>query len=374
MKTDIRRYFAFMTASMLFVLIISCSGRSGKSSEPAMVKKKVQAAEEVSSKLISLVSPEENAGLKLNGNFIVRISPVKNNNVPDSIKIYFDGKSAAILKQSPWEYLVPSAFTSKTGRKALKVVAYKSGEASQTITRFLVVYADVPPKRNSFRVIRTFPHDRDAFTQGLVYENGILYEGTGQEARSSLRKVRLETGEVLNQLEMGSQFFGEGIALFGEKIYQLTWQSKVGFVYEKSTFKQINRVYYQTEGWGLTTMGDKLVMSDGTNMLYFMDPESFTTISTIEVYDNKSKVMELNELEYINGEIWANIWMTDLIARIDPSSGKVIAYIDLKGILKDPSTDTKVNVLNGIAYDQAGKRIFVTGKNWPSLFEIKLTE
>jgi glutamine cyclotransferase len=374
MKTDIRRYFTFLTAAMLLAWIISCSGRSGNSSVPAGVKPEVKAAEENSSKLINLVTPEENAGLKLNGNFIVSVSPVKSNNIPDSVKIYYDGKSAVTLKKSPWEYSVPSSFNSKTGRKALKIVAYKSGEASQTITRFLVVYSDVPPQRNGFRVIKAYPHDREAFTQGLVYENGILYEGTGQETRSSLRKVKLETGEVLNQLEMGSRFFGEGIALFGEKIYQLTWQSKVGFVYEKSTFKQINRVYYQTEGWGLTTMGDKLVMSDGTNMLYFMDPESFTTVSTIEVYDNKSKVMELNELEYINGEIWANIWMTDLIARIDPSSGKVIAYIDLKGILNDPSTDTKVNVLNGIAWDQPGKRIFVTGKNWPTLFEIKITE
>jgi glutamine cyclotransferase len=359
---------------MLLAWIVSCSGRSGNSSVPALVKPEVKTAEENSSKLINLVSPEENAGLKLNGNFSVSLSTVKSSNPPDSVRIYFDGRSVVTLKRSPWEYTVPPSFTSKTGRKALKIVAYKSGEASQTIARFLVVYSDVPPKRNGYRVIKAYPHDREAFTQGLVYENGLIYEGTGQEARSSLRKVKLETGEVVNQLEMGSQFFGEGIALFDERIYQLTWQSKVGFVYDKSSFKLLNKIYYPTEGWGLTTMGDKLVMSDGTNILYFMDPGSFTAISSIEVYDNKSKVMQLNELEYINGEIWANIWMTDLIVRIDPSSGKVIAYIDLKGLLNDPSTDTKVNVLNGIAYDQSGKRIFVTGKNWPTLFEIKITE
>jgi len=138
--------------------------------------------------------------------------------------------------------------------------------------------------------------------------------------------------------------------------------------------KQINKIYYQTEGWGLTTIGDKLVMSDGTNCLYFMDPDQFTIVSRLEVYDNEKKVEKLNELEYINGEIWANIWQTDLIARIDPSSGKVLGYINLQGILSDPETDTNVNVLNGIAYDQAGKRIFVTGKNWPKLFEIRVTE
>jgi glutamine cyclotransferase len=184
--------------------------------------------------------------------------------------------------------------------------------------------------------------------------------------------VELATGKVLNQLNLEAQLFGEGIAIAGEKIYELTWESKVGFVYEKSTFRLINKIHYQTEGWGLTTIGDKLVMSDGSNILYFMDPGMFTVVSRLEVYDNKKKVDQLNELEYINGEIWANIWQTDLVARIDPSSGKVIAYIDLKGI--DSDVDTRVNVLNGIAYDPSGKRIFVTGKNWPKLFEIRITE
>jgi glutamine cyclotransferase len=191
---------------------------------------------------------------------------------------------------------------------------------------------------------------------------------------SWLRKVEPETGKVLFQLSLDSPLFGEGIAVLGDRIFQLTWESKVGFVYNKSTLKQINKFYYQTEGWGLTTIGDKLVMSDGSNNLYFMDPDQFSPISKIEVYDNEKKVSQLNELEYINGEIWANIWMTDLIARIDPISGKVIAYIDLKGIITDQETDTRVNVLNGIAFDKAGNRIFVTGKNWPKLFEIRITE
>ncbi len=374
MKTDIRRYFTLITEAMLFAWMISCSGRAGNATAPGTEKKVVKSEAENISKLIKLVSPEEDAGLNLKGTVLVSISPVSSNVTPDSVRIFFDGKNAATLKRPPWEYNIPSAFTVKTGRKALKIVAYKGTEASQTITRFLIVYSDVVPKRNGFRVIKVYPHDKNAFTQGLVYDKGVLYEGTGQEASSSLRRVKLETGEVLNQLDLGPQFFGEGIALWGEKIYQLTWQSRVGFVYDKSTFRQLNRIYYPTEGWGLTTMGDRLIMSDGSNTLYFMDPESFTAVSSIEVYDNKAKVMQLNELEYINGEIWANIWMTDLIARIDPNSGKVIAYVDLKGILNDPSTDTKVDVLNGIAWDQAGNRIFVTGKNWPKLFEIKITE
>jgi glutamine cyclotransferase len=329
--------------------------------------------EEPSLKLIKIVSPEENAEFKLNGQIRIVLTP-DNKIGPDSVRIWFDSQIVTVLKSSPWEYTVSPALVNKTGRKALKVIAYKTGNQPQTITRFIVVYSDTRPKRNGFKVINTYPHDKDAYTQGLVYENGVFYEGTGQLGSSNLRKVEPETGRVLFQVNLESSLFGEGVAILGNKIYQLTWENKVGFVYEKSTLKQINKVYYQTQGWGLTTIGNKLVMSDGTNILYYMDPDQFSVISKLEVYDAEKKVDQLNELEYINGEIWANIWQTDLIARIDPSSGKVIAYIDLKGILNDPDTDTKVNVLNGIAWDQAGKRIFVTGKNWPKLFEIKITE
>jgi glutamine cyclotransferase len=269
---------------------------------------------------------------------------------------------------------VPSTFSATTGRKSLKVTAYKGGKARTTVTRFLIIYSDIVPKRYGFRVVRSYPHDRGAFTQGLFYDNGILYEGTGQEAGSSLREIELETGKVLRQLNLSSSLFGEGITLYKDRIYQVTWTNKVGFVYDKSTFEQINKIYYQTEGWGLATTKDQIVMSDGTNTLYFFEPEMFTVTSRIEVYDNEHLIDSLNELEYINGEIWANLWMTDLIARIDPLTGKVLAYVDLKGILNDPQTDTSVQVLNGIAFDPDGNRIFVTGKNWPKLFEIRLTE
>jgi glutamine cyclotransferase len=238
----------------------------------------------------------------------------------------------------------------------------------------MIIISDIAPARYNYKVIHTYPHDRDAFTQGLFYDNGVLYESTGQEASSSLREVELTTGKVLRQLNLTSNLFGEGITLFKDRIYQVTWTSKIGFVYEKSTFKQINKIYYQTQGWGLTTIDDHIVMSDGTNVLYIFEPEMFTVVSRLEVYDNEKKVDQLNELEYINGEIWANIWMTDLIARIDPVSGKVLGYIDLKGILNDPDTDTSVKVLNGIAFDRENNRIFVTGKNWPKLFEIRVTE
>jgi len=370
MKTDYQRYFILFTVTMLIAWTISCSGKSGSAEEKKTENKVASANDtEVEARLVTLVSPEENAGFSIGDDIALVIKELRE---IDSIKIWFDGQLAATLHNQPWDYTITGKVVKRTGRKALKVVAYRNNSKSQTITRFMVVYSDTSPKRNGYKVVRTFPHDDGAFTQGLVYDQGVLYEGTGQETRSSLRKIKLETGEVISQLNLESDLFGEGITVYGDRIFQLTWQSKIGFVYDKSTFRLVNRIYYQTEGWGLTTMNDKLVMSDGTNILYFIEPESFRVISSIEVYDNKVKVDSLNELEFINGEIWANIWQEDLIARIDPESGKVIAYIDLKGLCKE--TDTAVNVLNGIAYDSAGGRIFVTGKNWPRLYQITVTE
>ena len=171
--------------------------------------------------------------------------------------------------------------------------------------------------------------------KGLVYDNGVMFEGTGQKTGSSLREVELQTGKVIRQHNLDASLFGEGIALYRDRIYQVTWENKVGFIYDKATFNVINKIYYSTQGWGLTTMNDKIVMSDGSNILGFYEPDMFTMVSRIEVYDNEKKVDSLNELEYINGEIWANIWMSDLIARIDPVSGKVLAYINLTGILPE---------------------------------------
>jgi glutamine cyclotransferase len=373
MRTDYLKYILSLLTLLLVTWTISCSGRSGK--EPVDGNNNIiSTEEELRINLIKIITPVENADFKLRDPIKVSLAPEDKAKLPDSVLVHFDGKKVAAIKSAPWECTVPSAFTIATGRKSLKVTAYKAGRARTTITYFLIIMSDVIPRKFGYKVIHAYPHDRGAFTQGLFYDNGVLYEGTGQEAGSTLRAVELKTGEILRQLSLSSNLFGEGITLYKDRIYQVTWTSKVGFVYEKATFNQINKIYYQTEGWGLTTVGDKIVMSDGTNTLYFFEPEMFTVTSRIEVYDNEHLVDSLNELEYINGEIWANIWMTDLIARIDPATGKVIAYIDLKGILNDPETDTSIQVLNGIAFDQDGERIFVTGKNWPKLFEIQLTQ
>jgi glutaminyl-peptide cyclotransferase len=373
MKTYYQKYLIFFSVPLLFIWIFSCSGRSGNVKEtgdhPALVP-----TGEIPSKLIKIVSPEENSGFKLNQSIKVNMALWDETKVPDSVTIYFNGNYITSLKSKPWEYSIPSVFTITTGRKSLKVTAYKGGKTQNTITRFMVIYSDIIPKRYGYKVIHTYPHDRNAFTQGLFYDKGELYEGTGQESGSTLREVDLETGKVKKQHDLDESLFGEGITLYRDRIFQVTWKSEVGFVYNESDFNLINKIYYATQGWGLTTIDDKIVMSDGSNILYFYEPDMFTVISKIEVYDNEKKRDSLNELEYINGEIWANIWINDHIARIDPVSGKVLGYVDLKGILPASDRDAETDVLNGIAYDKKGNRIFVTGKRWPKLFEIKVTE
>jgi glutamine cyclotransferase len=225
----------------------------------------------------------------------------------------------------------------------------------------------------TYNIVNTYPHDRDAFTEGLVFEGGILYEGTGLNGQSSLRKVDLETGDVLQIRELSSEYFGEGITIYGDKLIQLTWQSHVGFVYDKDSFDLLQEFHYPTQGWGITYDGEHLIMSDGTSTLHFLDPQTFEEVDQIHVFEGNGAVDELNELEYVQGEIYANVWQTDRIARISPETGQVVGWIDLGGLLSAEDLSQTVDVLNGIAYDAASDRLFVTGKLWPKLFEIQLT-
>ncbi len=224
----------------------------------------------------------------------------------------------------------------------------------------------------AYRVVRAYPHDRNAFTQGLVFENGVLYEGTGLRGQSTLRRVDLETGDILQIRELPAQFFGEGVTIYGNKIIQLTWRSNVGFVYDKDSFELLQEFNYPTEGWGITHDGERLIMSDGTSTLHFLDPETFEETGRIEVSANDGPVTRLNELEYVRGEIYANVWQTDRMARIAPQTGQVTGWIELEGLLGPADRSEPVDVLNGIAYDREDDRLFVTGKLWPRLFEIEL--
>lgn len=269
------------------------------------------------------------------------------------------GLSIVLLKKSIKIFFVVSFLTCSIFSCVLK----KNVEELSTNTNY------------SYTIINEYPHDNNSFTQGLIFQEGYLYEGTGLKGFSYLKKVELETGKVLNTVKLENEFFGEGITIFKDKIIQLTWKSKLGFVYDKESFNLITKFSYNTQGWGLTHDDKNLIMSDGTSKIFFLDPETFQEVKSIEVTDKGKKITQINELEYIEGNIYANIWKEEKIAIINPNSGIIIAWINLQGItakgyqkgIKDSDA-----VLNGIAYDKNNKRIFITGKNWDKIFEITL--
>jgi len=233
----------------------------------------------------------------------------------------------------------------------------------------------VPPKSatvDTFQVVKAYPHDPAAYTQGLIYRDGFLFESTGLNGQSTLRKVKLETGEVVQQHRLDAKHFGEGLAEWKGQLVQLTWQSNIAFVYDRVTFALRRMFSYPGEGWGLTEDGTQFVLSDGTDVLRFLDPETFREIRRVSVKDGATPVRQLNELEFVRGEIYANVWHTNQIARISPVSGRVTGWIDLRGLMSIGYRLDPEAVLNGIAYDAVTNRLFVTGKLWPRLFEIRV--
>jgi glutamine cyclotransferase len=246
---------------------------------------------------------------------------------------------------------------------SLLTISCGSGSASR-ITRTTPKYG--------YEVVHVYPHDRQAFTQGLVFQDGKLLESTGQEGRSSLRSVDLDSGQVLRKVDVARQYFAEGMTILNGKVYQLTWQNHLGFIYDYKTLQQIGQFNYEGEGWGLTNDGQSLILSDGTNRLRFLDPDSFRVTRTITVTADGKPINQLNELEFVQGEIFANIWHDQRIANINPQTGAVTSWIDCTGLLSSGEATDHEAVLNGIALDESSGRLFVTGKLWPKLFEIKI--
>ena len=259
-----------------------------------------------------------------------------------------------------------TVFSAETGM-------HSSGEATApTATNSNEPAISYPAPVAGYRVVNTYPHDPRAFTQGLVFADDLLWEGTGLRGHSSLRKVDLKTGNILQIRQLSAQVFGEGVTIYGNRVIQLTWRARVGFVYDKKTFQLLDTFNYPTEGWGITHDGRSLIMSDGTSTLYLLDPQTFQEVGRLEVHNRDGPVSRLNELEYVQGEIYANVWKTDRIARISPETGEVVGWIDLEGLLIPEDRSRRIAVLNGIAYDVKNDRLFVTGKLWPKVFEIEL--
>jgi glutamine cyclotransferase len=352
---------------LLLVSFIACSGSAGGRKGAVADSTGVKEASLPARRLIEVLAPADNANISCSDRIVFSVAQAAGPVKVDSVQLWEGGNLFTTVREVPATAEINAS--GRPGRLALRAVAFAKGYRPQTVSLFVSLLSDIDPANYRYRVIKSYPHDRHAYTQGLVYDGGFFYEGTGQEGESSLRKVDPETGKVLSQVNLDASLFGEGVAILDDRIYQLTWTTKVGFVYDKSTLRQLNKIYYQTQGWGLTTTGDTLIMSDGTNVIWFLDAD-FNVLSSVEVWDNKGPVNNLNELEMINGELWANIWQTDHIARIDPYTGKVLSYVNLANILPREDRTQETDVLNGIAWDAANRRLFVTGKYWPKLFEI----
>ncbi len=291
-------------------------------------------------------------------------------------ELFFDGKLVLNSDKADFIFNIQTDKL-KVGTHFLKAIATTSeGSTGENFSDFLLLSNLIPEKYN-YRIINTYPHNIEHFTEGLEIKNGFLYEGTGQEGSSAIYKIDLSTAKIIKEIKLDSNYFGEGITILNGKLYQLTYKSQIGFVRDAETFEMIKTWNYKYEqGWGLTNDGKSLIMSDGSEFIYFIDPESFKEIKKIQVCNNRGVVTNLNELEFINGQIWANLWTTDTLVKIDSETGKIIAEIDLTGLLPSTLLNSRstIDVLNGIAFDNAKNKIYVTGKLWPKLFEIELVK
>lgn len=297
----------------------------------------------------------------------------KNNKAIDSVQFLIDdkkvksGQTSATLKINQY----------KLGKHIVTAIIFYENETTK-VKETVYFLADSAPEIYTYKIINTYPHDKGAYTQGLEFLNGFLYEGTGKKGNSSIRKVNLKTGKVLQQKDIDEQYFGEGITIFNNKLYQLTWQSGIGFVYDLNTFEQEKTFNYtkSREGWGLSHNGEKLIKTDGTEFIWFLNPETLVEEDYIEVYTNERKVEKLNELEFVNGLIYVNIWQQNTILMVNPATGKVEGVANLNSlkttIEKEQKLEDTDEVLNGIAFDKDTNRLFVTGKHWSKLYEIKL--
>lgn len=346
---------------VLTVLMISChngqnSDKSTKKNEkPAMV----------------LNSPEGGARIKAGDTVVFNFQLADSIQACDSIALIINNKNQKFIKLSERKISWVS-LNYKLGQAIVNINYYTKGQ-SYSCSGLFYLLAPSKPKEINYSIVKTYPHDIEAYTEGLLVDNGILYESAGEYKKSTLRKYSFPSMKLIKQIPIDGSFFAEGLALYQNKLYQLTYQEQTCFVYSASDLSLQKELRYSfQEGWGLTFNGKEFICSDGSSTLYFLDPETFKETRRIEVYDDKKAITQLNELEYINGKIFCNIYQTNLIAEIEPSTGQVIAMMDLNGLLKESDKHPTIDVLNGIAGLPNGN-ILVTGKNWPKLYELKLS-
>lgn len=316
---------------------------------------------------IYFLQPETGTEVKSDASIALKLQ-FPNDQKMDSVVYFLDEQRLSAVKDT--QQVILQAQNLKMGNRLITARVYEAGKVQEITTSILVKPAKAPQKL-AYQVVATFPHDTSSYTQGLEFHDGIFYESDGEYGGSSLRKVVPATGKVLKELDLGSDTFAEGITVLGTKIIQLTWQQNMGIVYDKTTFKQLSTFPYQNsrEGWGLCNDGTKIYKSDGSNMIYFLNPETYQEEGFIEVYDQNGPVDQLNELEFIDGKIYANIYQSRRVVIIDPKNGAITGEIDFSGL---SVSNSNADVLNGIAYDKASGRVWLTGKKWNKLFQIKL--
>ncbi len=323
--------------------------------------------------VVQLASPGSNAIFHCGDSVKIAFSANNTSIRLDSIAL-FDGKEHARSVTGNTSVFYWHSANSRVGQLTLRAVVYYNDSLHESHNVNIVLLSDVVPVKYTWRIVAKYPHDREAYTQGLVYDRGMLYESTGLEGKSSLRLVNIGTGKAEKMVSLASQYFGEGISIYKDEIYQITYKSQVGFVYDKNTLEQIRSFDYQiSEGWGLTTDGKNLIMSDGSAQLFFLEPEFFTQVDKIQVFDNQGMIDSLNELEYVHGKILANVYGQTFIVIIDPLTGKVLGKAEFHDLMPEGSINDYGKVLNGIAFNPANGHLYITGKDWPVLYEIELT-
>jgi glutamine cyclotransferase len=341
----------------IFISSFSCSNSPARSRKPVVQIK----IESIHRKIIF--------GDDLNIGITVKI---KDGNLKET-KLYVDSVLITSDKNAEFTYLLKKF--ENIGKHTLKAVSVKDDGVEGIYYKTFEVLSDIVPEAYGYEVVQTYPHNETFFTEGLEIHNGFLYESTGENGKSSLNKSELTSGKTVQSVKLSNKYFGEGITIFNNRIFQLTYKTKVGFVYQLENMAVVDSFHFESaEGWGMTHDDKNLIMSDGTNILTYLDPVSFKTVKKLQVYDDKDPVVYLNELEYSDGFIYANVWTTNLLVKIDPKTGKVLSKIDLDGILTMSNPNTQVDVLNGIAIDPVTKKMFVTAKLFPKLFEIKLVK
>jgi len=351
------RLFAGFVVISIFISSFSCSNKSNRSRKPAVQ--------------ITIASVHKNIiyGDDINIGIAVKL---KDGELKET-KLFVD--SVLVASSSETEFTSHLKKFKNLGKHTLKAVSVKTDGVEGIYYKTFEVLSDIVPEQLSYEIVQTYPHNQDFYTEGLEFHDGFLYESTGENKTSGIYKTNLKTGKILQSVKLADRYFGEGITIFNNRIFQLTYKTKIGFVYEKENMALVDSFRFESvEGWGMTHDEQHLIMSNGTNVLTYINPVTYKTVKKLQVYDDKEPVLYLNELEYFEGYIFANIYTTNLIVKIDPATGKVIAKANLDGILTMSNHDKQVDALNGIAIDPATKRMYVTGKFYPKLFEIKLVK